>query len=55
MKYLVTVPEIWYQTYEVEADDEDHAMSLVSNGLGTALGDPVYSHVSDGEAEVELQ
>lgn len=49
-KFKVHVPEVWIQTYEVEADDEQHARSLI--GTDSAVPKDAlfeYSHTIDND------
>ena len=55
-KYRVTVKEIWYQNYLVEANSAEEAKELVSQGGGEIEDDTMeYSHMDDDyEMECEL-
>ena len=47
-KFHVYVPEVHYQTVEIEAADFDAAVKAVNDGNGEPLDDTLeYSHVDD--------
>lgn len=53
--YHVEVPEVWYQTVEIEAESPVHAIERVKDGDGDYLDDRLtYSHTLEGgEFKVE--
>lgn len=48
-KYRVTVPEVWYQHYEVEAESEGEAIraALDQSENAVEIGDLEYSRTLD--------
>lgn len=44
-KFIVSVPEVWYQDYVVEAENENDAIKQVRIGRGVAQVSPEYSHI----------
>lgn len=46
-KYRVTVPEVWYQHYEVEADNEQEAIRKVWDEEAEEIGEPEYAYTQD--------
>jgi len=48
MKFYVTVPEVYYQGYEVEAESKEEAIKIIADGGGDLIeGDFEYSHTVD--------
>ncbi len=47
MKFIVSVPEVWIQEAEVEAESSDEALIKVMDGEGDYLPHPEYSHTLD--------
>lgn len=44
----VIVPEVWYQTVEIEAESQEEAIRKVADGDGNYLDDKLeYSHTRD--------
>jgi hypothetical protein len=46
-KFHVSVPEVRYQTVEIEAESMEHAVRRVLDGDGEYTGDLEYSHPLD--------
>lgn len=46
-KYEVTVPEVWYQRYEVEANSEEEAIAKVWDEEAEEIGEPEYAYTQD--------
>ena len=54
MRYLVEVPEVWYQKNIIDADSPEQAIEKVKNGEGELVDNGLeYSHTLDEGFHVE--
>lgn len=51
-RYIVSVPEVWFQQVAVEADSAEDAIEKVENGGGEYLDNELsYSHTMEQDAQ----